>query len=116
MAKLRANLPMSPQDRGFSSRVRHLRNQIISQWFSQHNPLRKLQQQEAILEVAVQQQQQELRLRQMEEVALDVGERQLADQLFQRSSLSLFVRHLTDESPEALRKHLKANAPLVRLL
>jgi WD40 repeat protein len=50
------------------------------------------------------------------EELLDARERQRTMKLIQQSSINLFIRQLSSDSPETLREKLSDNNPLLRLL
>jgi HEAT repeat protein len=64
----------------------------------------------------LQRRQQEILEDQIAEVLLEKRERQLAGNLFQQSSLKLFISKLEDAQVSVIRQTLESNDPMVRLL
>lgn len=104
--------PTNKSNLGFARRLQSLRMQLVRKWFSPMGPVarRKRQLQELI------QRQQDVVRRRREKELLDIQERKLAEELFQRSSLEVFVRKLPDEPEDTLRRDLQDDSPLARLL
>jgi HEAT repeat protein len=95
--------PTPGGDRGFAGRVDSLRQQIAKEC----GPL---------FLISMQDQARQRQRERLEDALLEAGEKLLAANLFQQSSLQLFVNRLSAEKPETLQRQVKDNNPLVRWL
>jgi hypothetical protein len=94
--------------------VNHLRTELLKTGLKTLDPQEQIR--KKLKQRGPQPLQQLLQRQQQENLLLDVQERQLAQQLFQQSSLNVFLRKLSEDSLDVLRGKLQANSPLIRLL
>lgn len=102
-----------PSNACFATTVQHLKTKAVELLVTGSWKVNRMRRQQ---QVHVQRAQRDILEHKLMPFLLDMRERQMADLLFQQSSLNEFIRKISKEKPDRLQKELASKDPLVRLL